>query len=323
MNRSDWTGRIDAKDGALGLRWHQIVQPLQADDPAGVVLLGFASDAGVARNQGRIGAAEGPAALRRALANSAIHRVRKTPVYDVGDIQCHDGDLESAQRLLAAQVDALLAAGHFPLLFGGGHEIAWGSFQGIAKALERDGRLPRLGIVNFDAHFDLRRPTLSGRSTSGTPFFQIHEWLQAQQLPFRYLCVGVSAASNTAALFATARATQSTWISDEDLIWPRWDAACSVVDDFLAGVDALQVSICLDVLPAASAPGVSAPAGRGVAPDLLFALLSHLLDRAQHGTPDSKVVLAEIAELSPPLDPDGRTARLAARIAQDIAAPLV
>lgn len=315
---ADWRGRIDAGDGEAGRRWHQVVRPL-AVAPPGVALLGFASDEGVRRNQGRTGAAGGPAALRRALAPLAYHGARGTPLYDAGDVACPGQDLEGAQQALGERVDALLRAGHFPVLLGGGHEIAWGSFQGIAAALDRDARLPDFGIVNFDAHFDLRR----GPATSGTAFRQIHDALAARGLPFRYLCLGIARAANTPALFATASAGGARWLLDEDLVWPRWEAACRVIDEFVDTVGALQVTVCLDAFPAAAAPGVSAPAARGVAADFALALLKYLLDRAGHGARGSKVVLVELAELCPPLDPDGRTARLAARLVHDVVTPLL
>ncbi len=47
---------------------------------------------------------------------------------------------------------------------GGGHEVAWASFQGLVEHLHKAKHLnkiqseynPKIGIVNFDAHFDLR-----------------------------------------------------------------------------------------------------------------------------------------------------------------------
>lgn len=319
MISEDWQGRIDTQDGEPGRRWHQVVQPLATDARAGVALLGFASDEGVSRNQGRVGASEGPRALRRALAPLAYHAKHATPLYDAGDVACRDGDLEGAQAALGARVDALLGQGHFPMLLGGGHEIAWGSFQGVSAALERDGRLPRFGIVNFDAHFDLRR----GRATSGTPFLQIHDALAARGLPFRYLCLGIARAANTPALFRTAEGCNARWLLDEELVWPHWGAACRAIDEFVAQVDALQVTVCLDAFPASVAPGVSAPASRGIAPDFALSLLAHMLAGAGHGTSESKVISAEIAELCPREDPDGRTARLAARVVHDILTPLL
>jgi formiminoglutamase len=323
MNAEDWRGRVDAEDGEAGRRWHQVVRPWGAEGPPGVALLGFASDAGIVRNQGRAGAAEGPRALRRALAPLAYHGAKGTPLYDAGDVVCGADLLEAAQAEFGARVTTLIATGHFPLLLGGGHEMAWASFQGLQPVLARDGRLARFGVVNIDAHFDLREAVPASRSTSGTPFTQISAALGARGMPFRYLCLGIARASNTPVLFQRASALGAQWIEDTELTAREWDAACRVIDEFIAGVDALQLSVCLDAFPAAAAPGVSAPAARGIAVDVALGLIAHVLDRGQHGTTESKVVLAEIAELSPPFDPDGRTARLAARIAHDIATPLL
>jgi formiminoglutamase len=82
-----------------------------------------------------------------------------------GDV-VRDGDsLEEAQREYAELMARLLRSGHFPIGLGGGHEIAWAAYQGIEQALGSDPRLERLGIINFDAHLDLRRPEVAGRGT--------------------------------------------------------------------------------------------------------------------------------------------------------------
>ena len=94
---SDWSGRIDAADGERGRRWHQVVRPVATADRPGVVLLGFASDAGVIRNHGRPGAADGPRTLRRALANLAWHGGDDARLYDAGNVTCEGDQLEDAQ----------------------------------------------------------------------------------------------------------------------------------------------------------------------------------------------------------------------------------
>ena len=127
-----WRGRVDRAEGPDALRWHQVVQPAAAATAPGIALLGFACDEGVRRNFGRPGAEEGPAALRRALGNLAWHG--GPPLLDAGDVTCAGGDLEGAQERLAAEVAALLRAGHRPIVLGGGHETAWGSFLGLATA---------------------------------------------------------------------------------------------------------------------------------------------------------------------------------------------
>ena len=77
---------------------------------------------------------------------------------------------------------------------GGGHEIAYASFAGLARHLSRHERLPRIGILNFDAHFDLRH---AERASSGTPFRQIAELCQACDWPFAYCCLGISRLGNS------------------------------------------------------------------------------------------------------------------------------
>jgi formiminoglutamase len=323
LNPESWSGRVDAEDGERGRRWHQVVQPVGdaggaalADAP-GVALLGFASDAGVRRNRGRPGAAEGPGALRRMLANLAWHGGDSERLYDAGDVACDGDALEEAQSAYGERLAALLRAGHFPIGLGGGHEIAWAAYQGVARALEGHPRLERLGIINFDAHLDLRVPQVRGQGTSGTPFLQIAAARQAAGLDFRYLCIGASEAANTPALFDRAARLGAGVVRDVDAAGP---AAEMALQRFIADSSAVYLTFCLDVLPPAVAPGVSAPSGLGVALHRAVALLRSALADCGHGRPGSRLLLADVAELSPAHDPDGRTSRTAARLVYELAA---
>jgi formiminoglutamase len=277
-----WSGRTDPETDSA--RWHQRIQALAEDSQPGLALLGFACDEGVRRNHGRVGAAAAPQSVRKALANLAWHR--QAPAYDAGDVTCEDGDLEAAQARLGHNVCALLDAGHLPLVIGGGHEVAFGSWSGLAEHLSGQAA-PRIGIINFDAHFDLRDP--AHVHSSGTPFAQIAEQCAARGWPFRYACLGVSLASNTRALFARA-AELNVLVREDHQIR-----------------EALYLTIDIDVLPACEAPGVSAPAARGVRLELLEPLLERL-------KVSGKLRLADLAELNPEYDIDNRTAKVAARL---------
>jgi formiminoglutamase len=300
-----WQGRVDPEDDSP--RWHQRIQPLAAGSPAGVALLGFASDEGVRRNHGRVGAVNGPQAIRKALANLAWHR--QGPAYDAGDVVCADGDLDSAQSRLGQHVCALLDAGHLPIVLGGGHEVAYGSWQGIAAHLSRATApgmdAPRIGIINFDAHFDLRDPTHV--HSSGTPFAQIAEQCAARGWPFAYACLGVSRASNTRALFQRAAQLNVLVREDREIGEGSLAAITEQLQGFIADCDVIYLTIDIDVLPACEAPGVSAPAARGVPLALLEPLLESVRD-------SGKLRLADLAELNPEHDIDSRTARVAARL---------
>lgn len=303
-----WQGRVDAAEGDQALRWHQIIRPVTPDAKSGVALLGFASDAGVRRNQGRPGAAEGPFELRRMLSNLPARPGQA--LFDAGTVRVEGDDLEAGQGAFTAQVAALLGQGLLPVGLGGGHEIAFGSFAGLARHLEGSAVAPRIGILNLDAHFDLRS---AERATSGTPFRQIAQLCRERSWPFHYAVLGISAFANTEALFQSARELGVAWRLDEAMGFSDLPEIQAFVAEFLARVDHLYLTVCLDVLPAADAPGVSAPSARGVA----LEVLEKIVDAA---CASGKLRVADLAELNPSLDEDHRTARLAARLVGRIVA---
>lgn len=294
-----WSGRVDEEDGSSGLRWHQVVQPWEAGSKPGVAFLGLASDEGVRRNKGRVGAAAGPHALRAAMWNLPL--VYQTALYDAGDIVCLGNELEASQGLFANQASKLLLDGKLVIGLGGGHEIAWASFRGLvgAGAVKPKGRL---GILNLDAHFDLRDADVP---TSGTGFRQALEYDDGFEIEYRVL--GISESSNTSALFDAARAFGVTWRTDDQMTLTCLAARLSELESWLATLDGLYLSICLDVLPGSVAPGVSAPAARGVPLDVIEPIVAVA---ARSG----RLRLADVAELSPRLDVDDRTARVGARL---------
>jgi formiminoglutamase len=297
-----WTGRFDG-DGAAHRRWWQAVTPYGAGTattaaPGTAVLLGFCSDEGVRRNKGRAGAAAAPAALRAALGPLAFHLDR--PVSDAGDVVVSGSGLEAGQERAGQAVTTMLDAGQLPVVLGGGHETAYASYLGVAgSAGVRSGR--RLGVLNLDAHFDLRD---APEPSSGTPFLQMARAEAAAGRDFRYAVVGISEPNNTRALFDTARKLGVQYLLDEDC---GGDRVQDFVAGFLADIDVLYLTIDLDVLPAAVAPGVSAPAAYGVPLAVIIAVCRQV---ARSG----KLLHLDVAELNPEFDIDGRTAKTAARL---------
>jgi formiminoglutamase len=297
-----WHGRADP-DGETGRRWHEIVRPFAEHPQAQAVLLGFACDEGVRRNHGRPGAAKGPAALRRMA--STLPAWPGLQIADGRDVRCDNTDLESAQARQAERVAAAIERGALPIGIGGGHEIAYATYRGILQSKVPSGRkIERLGILNFDAHFDLRRDQ---RATSGTPFLQALVDAAGSERSVSYRVLGISETANTQALFDTARRHNVQHVLDTQLLARDLAAQLSELAIWMASIDALHLSFCLDVLPQSVAPGVSAPAARGVGLDLIEPLL---VEAAGSG----KLVAADIAELNPAFDRDSATARVAARL---------
>ncbi|WP_230460345.1 imidazolonepropionase [Sansalvadorimonas verongulae] len=300
-----WNGRIDEElNPDAALRWHQKVQPCSDPCEAGTALIGFASDEGVRRNKGRVGAAQSPDVIRSGLANLPWNS--EAPVWDAGNVFCANSDLEQAQSTYGQRVSELLAAGHRPVGLGGGHEIAWGSYQGIMTFLETLPDKKSVGIINLDAHFDLRLPETAGAS-SGTPFWQCAEYAKEHHHPFHYLCLGVSEASNTRALFDRADELGAVYKTDREMTLTNLENLSNVVQWFLEKVNYIYLTIDMDAFPAGQAPGVSAPAVRGIPLEVAEPLLLQIKD-------SGKMLMMDVAEVNPQFDRDSLTSRLAARL---------
>ena len=307
-----WRGRFDGDD-AEHRRWWQAVKPYRHEfaatqpqpaepghTPRGrpAVILGFSSDAGVLRNKGRVGAAAAPAAIRAALGPLAFHLPRE--VFDAGDVTVRDNALEAGQARAGLAIAEMLDAGNLTVVLGGGHETAFASYLGVAgSAAVRDGK--RLGVLNLDAHFDLRD---APEPSSGTPFLQMAHAEDAAERRLNYAVVGISEPNNTRTLFNTAERLGVKYLLDEDC---TEESTRQFVAAFLDTVDVLYLTIDLDVLPAAVAPGVSAPAAFGVPLPVISAVCRQV-------AASGKLLHLDVAELNPKFDVDQRTARVAARL---------
>lgn len=269
---------------------------------AKTVIVGFCSDEGIKRNEGRLGAKFGPDTLREQFAKLACHG--HDYFLDAGNIICEDEDLEEAQVQLAQVIEYCHLNGYKTIVLGGGHETAWGHFNGLTSSYAN------IGIINFDAHFDIRSPTYD-LGTSGTPFAQIKAYCEANHRLFNYCCIGIQKNANTHALFEKAHAWNVSYLLAESLYEKNPTQHYAFLDQFMQQHNHLYVSICLDVFAESIAPGVSAPQALGLTPSTVIPLLKYILQTG-------KVISLDIVELSPPLDFGHQTARLAANLLAQI-----
>lgn len=246
-----------------------------------VAVLGLADDTGVALNGGRVGAAAGPDAIRSALAR---YGAAKPPhfdwprVFDAGNVVPGSDIHETHDRVTAATA-SLLEAGLFPIGLGGGHDL---TFPFVRAAIDHHGE--PLTAVYLDAHLDVREET-----GSGMPFRKLVEECGVRELHVH----GLDRYANSA----------------EHLRWFRGHGGrvdpFGPTDPWPEG--GLFMSIDLDAIDAAFAPGVSAPNPAGSTPGLVEAWA-----RAAGRQPSVRCF--DIMELNPAHDVDGRTAKVAARL---------
>lgn len=300
-----WQGRNDTLHAERFFQTISFINDAQqlASIEKSTVFLGFASDAGVLRNLGRPGAKLGPDQIKAHLAKLPCSNIGR--YIDLGSIVCVNDELESAQTQFAQLIDYCHQQGHTTIALGGGHEIAWAHYQGLAP------HYPKMGIINFDAHFDLRPYTPGQPGSSGTPFSQIAAYCQQKNTSFDYCCVGIQQFGNTASLFRRADELKVAYLSVEELMEQSLAWQITFLDDFMLNLDYIYLSICLDVFAECFAPGVSAPQPLGVSPWQALPLLKYIMQ-------SGKVVSLDVAELSPPLDQEQKTARLAALIINEL-----
>lgn len=305
-NSLNWQGRTDSLPGERFFQQTQLHDVRTQSYPAiasSIALLGFMSDEGIRRNLGRVGAKAGPNALRTELGKLPCHR--KLRLLDCGNIICHKEELELAQEQLAILVQYCHQQGSKTLLFGGGHEITWGHFLGLKNLY------PNIGIINFDAHFDLRPLNQNRQSTSGTSFWQIAQDCQKNNRPFSYFCAGIQPHANSESLFITADRLNVTYLTTEQIQANNLAWQLSQLERFIQANDFIYLTICLDVFAESYAPGVSAPQALGLTPWHALPMLKYIVQTG-------KVISIDIAELSPMLDHDHKTARLGAMLVAEL-----
>ncbi len=310
--KSHWEGRKSNPD--MGNQyWHQEIELVDATDlnnvnnysSIDVAILGYVCDEGVRRNRGRIGANEGPRALRERLAKLPIH-FASTRVADMGDVHCLDDDMEACQEMYASLISDVISNEIFPIGIGGGHDMSYGHFKGIYEAIKSTDKR-RVGIINFDAHFDIR--PVEGRSNSGTPFNQVISEFSGDSGHVDYFAIGIQQQSNTKELFDIAKSRGIEYVLNFDCESSNveMENLKSKLKPFIERNDYLYITIDLDGFSSAYAPGVSAPSPLGFTPFFIFKLLTFLFST-------DKVIAFDMAELNPSLDRDNLTANLAAKI---------
>lgn len=290
-----WHGRFDS-DEEIDLRIWQVIKEFKdfkEDEKRAFCFVGYNTDDGVVRNQGREGAKDGSDAIRKAMQSFPI--IDDVDFYDYGNLKHHE--LEEAQKEYSQKVCNVILQGAFPIGLGGGHDIAYGSYLGVRKAFPDK----KIGLVNFDAHLDIRPYDNGG--TSGTSFKQI---LDSDTNAF-YSIVGFKKQGNTKRLIDTANKYNTIILDEEE----EEHYIIDRLERFSETVDILYITFCMDVFDACFAPGVSAPTPMGLSPKKAKRILRALLKTG-------KVVCVDFAEVNPTYDIDSRTAKLAGSLAYDI-----
>jgi formiminoglutamase len=276
---------------------HLLGKKIDESNPPKAIIIGFPSDEGVRRNGGRQGAAQAPDKIRNAFYKMTLD-TRNLEAFtdlivhteDAGNINI-TGNLENDQQQLAEEVSHYLKDGSIPIILGGGHGTAFGHFSGYVEAGLKTS------IFNLDAHTDVR-PLKNGKAHSGSPFRQAieHESSSCE----KYCVAGLQPHSVAAAHLDFIYQNGGQYLF-------RNEASADSINEILdtSKSENLMITLDMDGVDQAYAPGVSAPCTNGLTPDL-FCGTAYLAGKNRH------VTSFDISEVNPKYDRDSQTARLAA-----------
>jgi formiminoglutamase len=302
--KENWIGRSSDQQLYLNEKiiLSSIKTPFHSNQNKSIALLGYSSDEGVRRNHGRVGSSLGADAIRKQLGKMPNHLANSKQLIDFGNLECNDEDLETLQSDLSVAVKFILESNSFPIILGGSHDLAYGHYNGLSQYLP-EGK--KIGIINFDAHFDFR-PNTNG-NTSGTPFYQIAKEHEAKNESIKYMALGIRKDANTKDLFEFAETHHANYLQQKYFCMTYLEHVELRLMQFIEDVDYLYTTIDLDGFSSACAPGVSASSPMGFSPDIVLKSLKLILE-------SGKLLGLDVVELNPNYDVDDQTAKLAASL---------
>jgi len=269
------------------------------------VLISVPQDIGVARNGGRTGAAGAPEAITKAFYkltpfNGEYSLFDKIHLIDAGSLKVDNLTLEEGQALQEHVMITLLDHGYIPIVIGGGHEIAYPNGAAVGAVF------PSFGLINFDAHTDVR-PLLDERlGHSGSPFRQIAEGEDSNFNGNTFVEFGIQTASCSQCHYDYVQRLGGTIMMYPTIRRNGFQVSLEQAF-FIAGKesDAMYISFDIDAIASAYAPGVSAPAAVGFTAD-------EFIEAAYMAGKNPKTRLVDFVEMNPLYDQDNRTAKLVA-----------
>jgi arginase len=217
---------------------------------------------------------------------------------------------------LAGETERALEEGCFPLVLGGDHSISIGSLSGLGTYYKKKGL--RWGCLWVDAHGDFNTP---GTSPSGNIHGMILAAACGYGIPeltelhgaFRKLdpahtaLIGVRNLDAKEKILMKEAGLRVCTMTDVDRLGIA-ESARRIVEFFKGRVDRLHVSVDMDAMDPAIAPGVGIPLAGGFSHREVLLLAEEL---AASGL----LFSADIVEVNPVLDMRNQTAQMAVEIA--------
>jgi guanidinobutyrase len=278
--------RLPARDSAAGLD---------------ACFVGVPMDIGTSN---RSGTRFGPRQIR---AESALLRpynmaTRAAPfdslqVADIGDVPTNPYSLEKSVAIIEAAFAVILGEGCRPLTLGGDHTLTLPILRAMAKGHGA------VGLIHVDAHADINEAMFGERIAHGTPFRRAVE--EGLLDAGRVVQIGLRGTGYAADDFDWPRAQGFRVIPAEDC-WHRSLSPLMAEVREQVGLGPVYLSFDIDSLDPAFAPGTGTPEIGGLTTMQALEII--------RGCAGLELVGTDLVEVSPPYDPSGNTALVAANL---------
>ena len=281
------------------------LEDLPFGQKADVAVVGVPFDSGVSY---RPGARFGPAAIREAsrllrpyhpgLDFSPFEAVQ---VADAGDMAINPFNLDEAIDQVEQHADALVRAGSKLVTIGGDHTIALPLLRTMAR------RHGPVALLHFDAHLDTWDTYFGAPYTHGTPFRRAHE---EGIMDSSAVChVGTRGPLYGKKDLTDDQRMGFGIVTSADVMRQGVDSVVQALRERI-GARPVYVSVDIDVLDPAHAPGTGTPEAGGMTSRELLEIL--------RGLSGCDLVGADVVEVAPAYDHAEITSIAASHVAYDL-----
>ena len=231
-------------------------------------------------------------------------------VLDVGDFTMYPTDILKSQESMASGVADVVRRGGFSMMLGGDHYVSYPSALGWHRAKVEQNPDIRIGYVHFDGHLDFADYVpQTGTLNQGTNARRISELRGVQRKNMAW--IGVTCMVN-ADQFDQINAMGGAIFTAERIheLGPK-EVARLACEHAIKGCDVIYCTLDIDIVDPGYLPGTGVSDPSGVTPTQLREMLGVLTEYPLDAM--------DIMEVSPRLDPSGRSTSLAAEMALTVA----
>lgn len=267
-------------------KWREI--STDSIEEADVCILGIPFDGAASVGKG---AALAPEAIRKCTevlppVNSAGKRFPNIRIYDRGDVE-FSLDWPKFYQTVEEEALKLLQSGKFCIFIGGDHSVTIPLSNAFAKYQE--GK--KIGFIHFDSHPDLCDEYEGSKWSHACPLRRV---LEAHITPRDLAQVGIRSYESEEIDFFDQH-PELLVIKAHDIFLNGYQKAIDQLAANFKGYDAIYITLDVDVLDPAYAPGTGTPEAGGLSSGELMEIINQLFDKLP-------VAAMDIVEIAPPLD---------------------